>query len=189
MSASTYQQEHISVVRSTTDWGAIWAGVFTFAAIWSVFELLGAAIFASAASPSTATTSTGMSVGMGIWTVILTAIAMFAAGSTTGRLAAVTTRRDGLIYGTIMFGLSVVFAVVVVGFAGGSLSGGASANSSVQGPYFMNVLSTLGWTGFFSLALGWGAALWGGSAAVKAKVRSSEALPAEGTVHTMRPAA
>ena len=36
-------------LRVRTDWGAIWAGVFTFIAIWSVFGFLGMAVFASAA--------------------------------------------------------------------------------------------------------------------------------------------
>jgi hypothetical protein len=47
-------------VRRRTDWGAIWAGVFTFIAVWSVFGLLGEAIFASTANPNAAHPVTGM---------------------------------------------------------------------------------------------------------------------------------
>lgn len=67
-----------------TDWGAIWAGVFTFIAIWSVFGLLGMAIFASAANPNAQNPVTGMSAGMGIWAVVLTFIAMYVGGLETG---------------------------------------------------------------------------------------------------------
>ena len=42
-------QGNVTVV-SRPHWGAIWAGMFTFVAIWSVFITLGAGIFATSAS-------------------------------------------------------------------------------------------------------------------------------------------
>jgi len=39
--ADVVQRTESINVRSRTDWGAIWAGMFTFIAIWSVFGLLG----------------------------------------------------------------------------------------------------------------------------------------------------
>jgi len=55
-------------------WGAIWAGVFTFWAIWIVFEVLAFAIFGSRANA--AVPVAGRGAGIAIWTIILTIIAM-----------------------------------------------------------------------------------------------------------------
>ncbi len=106
--AKWHRNEHTTARASRTDWGAIWAGVFTFVAIWSVFGLLGLAIFASLGNPDVANRLMGMSLGMDIWAIVLTIIARYVAGRETGRLAAVGNRHDGLIHGMIMFGLSVI---------------------------------------------------------------------------------
>src|SRR5690348_15614621 len=87
MADIAYRNEGLSYSRSGTPWGAIWAGLFAFVAIWSVFGLLGEAIFASAANPNSANPVSGMSVGMGVWSVILTIIAMYVGGRVTGALA------------------------------------------------------------------------------------------------------
>jgi hypothetical protein len=153
-------------LRPRTDWGAIWGGVFTFAAIWSVFGVLGMAIFASAANPRAAQPVTGMSVGMGIWAIVLTIIAMYVAGRETGRLAAVTNRHDGWIHGMIMFGLSVVASLVLTILAGATLTGGTGVEGSAHSAYLINVFTGLGWIGFLSLFLGWLAAMGGASSGV-----------------------
>src|ERR1051326_7960286 len=113
MSDLPYGYERAPLMRKRTDWGAIWAGVFTFYAIWAVFGMLGAAIFASAANPNAANPLTGMSVGIGFWASILSIVAMYVAGRETGYLAAVTKPHDGLIHGMAMFGLSAIAAVVI----------------------------------------------------------------------------
>ena len=46
---STYPK---TLLRRGTDWGAIWRGVFVFAAIWTVFESLAFAIFGRASNLS-----------------------------------------------------------------------------------------------------------------------------------------
>jgi hypothetical protein len=156
-------ENNIGIVRSRTDWGAIWAGVFTFVAIWSVFGLLGMAIFASAANPNAQNPVTGMSVGMGIWAIVLTIIAMYVAGRETGRLAAVTSRHDGLIHGMIMFGLSVVATLIIIVLGGATLSGGTGVAGTAHSPYILTVFADLGWVGFIALFLGWLAAMGGAS--------------------------
>jgi hypothetical protein len=47
MSDGTLQNESATIVIRHPNWGAIWAGVFTFFAIWCVFGLLGMSIFAN----------------------------------------------------------------------------------------------------------------------------------------------
>src|SRR5438270_5241723 len=183
MADLAFRTENIGFARGRTDWGAIWGGVFTFVAIWSVFGLLGLAIFASAANPNAAQPVTGMSVGMGIWAIVLTIIAMYVAGRETGRLAAVTNRHDGLIHGMIMFGLSVVAALIIIIMAGNSLTGGTAVSGRAHNPYVLDGFSGLGWIGFIALFLGWLAAMGGASTGVSRKVE------APANVRDIRPAA
>lgn len=183
-------ENNIGIVRSRTDWGAIWAGVFTFVAIWSVFGLLGMAIFASAANPNAQNPVTGMSIGMGIWAIVLTIIAMYVAGRETGRLATVTNRHDGLIHGMIMFGLSVVAVLVVTALGGATLSGGTGVNGSAHSSYILTLFADLGWVGFIALFLGWLAAMGGASQGAGSAPRSRPVARTEqAEPQRMRPAA
>lgn len=166
-----------------TDWGAIWAGVFTFVAIWSVFGLLGIAIFTTAGNPDAANSLMGMTLGMGIWAIVLTIIAMYCAGRETARLAAVGNRHDGLIHGMIMFGLSIVTIFVLGVFAGSSTSGGPGLTNGTHSRYLMGIFVNLGWTGFLSMFFGWLAAM--GGAATGVQHRSHP----ERTAQQIRPAA
>jgi hypothetical protein len=159
-------------VKPRADWGAIWAGVFTFISIWSVFGLLGEAIFASAANPNAPNPVSGMSVGEGIWGVVLTIIAMYVAGRETGRLAAVTNRHDGLVHGMIMFGLSVAAALVIITIGGLALSGGTGIAGTAHNPYILQVFADLGWIGFVALLLGWLAAMGGASTGAQHRVQA-----------------
>ena len=151
----------IPVGRSGTPWGAIWAGVFSFTAIWSIFGLLGEAIFASSASPGAAQPVSGMSVGMGVWSVILTMIAMYVAGRVTGHFSGVSHRGDGAVLGTTMFGLTVMAAFVVILLAGTTMAGYSAVPGSVHSSSMLTLFSTIGWAGFVSLFLGWLCAMGG----------------------------
>lgn len=163
MAQLTYEQS--GAVRAPgTNWGAIWAGLFTFIAIWSVFGFLGMAIFASLAKPNAPSPIMGMSLGMGIWTITLTVIAMYVAGRETGRLPQVTSRHDGL-HGMITFGLSVASALVVATLAGNIFAGGA-ASGGTHNSYVLTVTPDLSWIIFLSLFLGWLAAMSGAAAGV-----------------------
>jgi hypothetical protein len=165
MAQLAYRDENATFLRGRTDWGAIWAGVFTFVAIWSVFGSLGIAIFASSANANAARPVLGMSVGIGIWAIVLTIVAMYVAGRETVHLAAVNNRHDGLLHGMIMFGLSVV-AVLILTVLGGSVMNG-SAQSAGTTPYMFTLVADLGWIGFVALFLGWLAALLGASSGVQ----------------------
>jgi len=151
-----------SAMRSRVDWGAIWAGAFTFIGIWSVFGLLGAAIFASAANPAAARPITGMGWGMGIWAIVLTIIAMYVGGRVTGGLASIASRRHGLVHGLAMFGLSVAAALVIIVLAGHGVDS-TGTEAAMHSSYLSDVASGMGWAGFFSLFFGWLAAMGGAS--------------------------
>lgn len=169
MSDSALQNEHVTALVTHPNWGSIWGGAFTFIAIWSVFGLLGTAIFATAANPAAERPVTGMSLGMSIWAVILTVIAMYVAGRTTGHLAGIANAQDGVIHGVIMFGLSVMSALLVTVLATATVgrSTAPAAAGSAHNPYLLNVFADLGWAGFVALFLGWLAAMGGAASGAR----------------------
>jgi uncharacterized membrane protein len=160
-------------INQPTNWAAIWGGVFTFAAIWIVFEALAMAIFPGR----------GTNVGLEIWTVVLTIIAMYVAGVATGRMAGVASTHEGLMHGMMMFGLSVVSAIVLTTLATGVVVGATGAHSA----YAIGFAPGTEWAGFFALFLGWLAAMGGASSGVARRtveVRQTVEPPIQ-----MRPAA
>jgi hypothetical protein len=183
MASSTYRNEALVVAQPRTNWGAIWAGLFAFVAIWSVFGMLGEAIFASSASANAAHPVTGMSVGMAVWAVILTIIAMYVGGRVAGDLAGVSSRGEGAIYGTTVFGLAVIATILVVVIGGTALTGDTGVAGGPHSPYMLTVFSDVGWAGFAALLLGWLGAIGGAAHAMKSATRTT------GNVRDIRPAA
>lgn len=159
----------------TTDWSAIWAGLFTFAAIWSVFGVLGFAIFPG--------TGNAVNLGLGWWFIILTVVAMYIAGQQTGSAAAVDGRYQGSRHGIILFGFCVI-AGAVAKLAGSAWITGISAPGSAQNGW--DILAVFGgnaWMAFFGLFLGWLAAMMGAAYSVPSRTAQTA------HVSTMRPAA
>ena len=184
MADIAYGNDGINYSAKSVRWRAIWAGVFIFAAIWSVFGVLGIAVFASNASPNAAAPVTGQSTRMAVWATLLTIIAMYVSSRETGRLAAVNNRHDGLVHGMTMFGMSVVAAIVLTTLAGAALSGGRGVQGTVHSGYLLGIFADLGWSGFVALLLGWLAAMAGGSQGV-----TQRSAPTNPNVHEIRPAA
>jgi hypothetical protein len=177
-----------TAMRRPTNWGAIWAGIFCFYALFSVFGALGMAIFASNANPNTSAPVMGQNVGIAIWAIVLTIIAMYVAGRETGRLANVASKHDGLIHGLIMFGLAVVGLIILGSIGGTALSQGSASttNASTHSPYALTVVADLGWSGFVALFLGWLAAMLGASAGTG---RQEKTTAIRGETREIRPAA
>ncbi len=155
----------------TTPWGAIWAGVFSFVAIWSVFGLLGAAIFSSAGTPGAS-----IAIGMGTWSVVLTLTAMFVGGRVTGHLTGIASRAERAVYGMTMFGLAVISSAILVLFTEAATRIGTAA------PHVAAASTQTEWFAFVALLLGWLCAIGGATSVRRAE---SQAV----TVHEMRTAA
>jgi hypothetical protein len=158
MADLAYRMPDSPVLRRQTEWGAIWAGVFVVAAIWSVFGLLGFSIFDVSAGGSVSPW------GMGIWSIVLTMIAMYVGGRVTGRLAGVQTRSSAVASGMTMFGLSAVATAVLVILAG---TAGTATTHALTGSYLSAVITTISWFGFVALFLGWLCAIGGAASAVQ----------------------
>lgn len=136
-------------LRLVTDWGAIWAGVFAYFAIWAVFGTLGLACFGSAGYAGV--------WGYGVWAIVLNVIAMYVAGVATGRNAAVLSTQ-GVRHGLTMFGLANVGVVVLVAI--GYAAGRALSAGTTQVQSGFNYAGYL-WPLWIALFLGWLAAMGG----------------------------
>lgn len=170
-----YREEEVVAIGRVPDWGAIWAGTFTFLAIWSIFGVLGMAVFATAANPNTPRPVLGMSTGMDVWAIILTIIAMYVAGVVTGRLAGVANARDGAVHGMTMFGLSVAAVILVLGLGESAIVGGTTNGTpylTTHSPYILGLFASVGWVGFVAMFLGWLAAMGGASTGMKGRAEN-----------------
>jgi hypothetical protein len=155
MADPSLRTESGSLRSGNIDWSAVWAGLFTFVGVWSVFELLGLAIFSA--------DNAAAKVGLGIWSVILVAIAMFVAGRQTGSSAQLDGRYDGARHGMIMFGLSLTMAIILMMSFTVLLADFPALNTSARSSDLVRVFTTSDWVPFATLFLGWLAAIIGAS--------------------------
>lgn len=143
-----------AVDRYGTPWGAVWAGAFSAAAIWTVFGELGVAIFRTTGGLNT----TGVSWGMGVWSIILTGIALFVGGRVTGRMGELRTRRDAAMAGQTMFGLTAVGLVLTLALMG--------TGANAAGPSYVGyAIRSAGWFGWVGVLCGWIGAMAGATGA------------------------
>ena len=182
MADISYQQDSRSSLPTGLSWSAIWAGLFTFIAIWSVFALLGFAIFSRNVNNGAVEPVHMLNVGMGIWTIILSAVAMYIAGRATGRLAGASGRYDSVVHGMVMFGLSVTAAIVLAISGRTLLISFPAGNLTV--PYRSGVFGGSEWLAFVALFVGWLFAILG---SVSGAMMRKPAAPSN--VRDMRPAA
>lgn len=152
---------------SRPNWGAIWAGMFAFLAIWFVFGSLAVGVFASAANANATSPILGMNVGIAAWFIILTVVAFAVAGRITGRLARTDTSRDGAVYGLVMFGVSIAASIVLLAI-GGTALGVMTVHGTTHSSALLGDFSYLGWVSFIGFFLGWIAAMATAASAHKA---------------------
>ena len=150
-----------------------------FIAIEVTFGLLGLAIFASAANPNAAQPVAGMSVGIGIWTVVLSIIALYFAGRTASRLSGTLKRTIGTYHGLVTYGMSIFATVLIAALALGSTVAGNAGISHVGNTALASAVATSGWWIFFACVLGMIAAAIGGSQGVQSEVRPATTIDRE----------
>lgn len=114
----------ISTTGFRLSWGAVFAGLVVATALQIVLTLLGAAIGFSAWQPGESAKALG--IGAGIWAIISVLISLFIGGRTTGRLAGLLTRTDGILHGILLWGLSTIFTVWLLASGVRALAGGAT---------------------------------------------------------------
>lgn len=150
-------------IKGRISWPAIFAGTFVFLAILVTFGLLGTAIFASAVNPSSAHPLAGMSVGMGIWLIVLSIISLYFGGRTAAVLSATRDSHLGMYHGLTTFGFSVFTSMVVTALMLGSTMTTPATADAASPATVGHVVATAGYWVFFALLLGMIAAGIGGS--------------------------
>jgi hypothetical protein len=108
-------------------WGAIIAGFFVALGLHLVLALLGIAIGMTAWDPTTPGGVRGddVATGLGIWAAVSALIALFVGGATTGRLAGILRRDDGMLHGVVLWALTTVVMLWLVISGVGMVLGGA----------------------------------------------------------------
>ncbi len=104
-------------------WGAVFAGLVVATALQVVLTVLGAGIGFAAWEPGES--ARGLGLGAGIWAILSVLISLFVGGMTAGRLAGILTRRDGVLHGILLWGLSTILTVWLLASGASALAGGA----------------------------------------------------------------
>lgn len=104
-------------------WGAVFAGLVTAIALQVVLTVLGLAIGLGAWDPSEG--FGGIGTGVWVWALVSALASLFAGGVVTGRLAGILTPGDGALHGLLMWGLSLLVGLWLVGSGAGFVLGTA----------------------------------------------------------------
>lgn len=120
--------------RPRISWSAVIAGVVLVMALEVLLGVLGAGIGFGMMHPGSADTpdATAFATGAGIWSLGTTLLALLVGGWAAARLAAVGSRKDGMLHGLVIWALSLLLAVWLLASAvGGALSlfGGLAASA------------------------------------------------------------
>jgi hypothetical protein len=107
-------------------WGAIFAGVIIAMVVQVLLGLLGFGIGIASVDPATATSETGrgFAIGMAIWWVVSSLIALFLGGWVAGRLAGFPRAGDGGLHGLVAWAAMTILSLYLVTTAVGALIGG-----------------------------------------------------------------
>ena len=112
--------------RARVAWSAIFAGVVMVVGTELLLNSLGAGVGLGFVTPMTGGTPTpgSMGAGAGIWVLVSTIIAFVFSGFVAGRLAGAPTRFDGALHGLVVWGLTLLLALYLLGAAAGGIIGG-----------------------------------------------------------------
>ena len=119
-------------------WSSIFAASVASFGIWLVLHLLGIGIGLTAIDPDDPSSLRAIGIGTGIWSLVAPLIALFIGGLIVGRLAPTWNQMNGAIYGIVVWAVTVVAALVLVGLP---LIGGNSLAAAEQAGKLVLVLS------------------------------------------------
>jgi hypothetical protein len=134
-------------------WSGIFAGTFLFLAIEATFGILGVAVFASVANPMSAHPfGSGITIGAGIWLVVLSIISLYFAGRLASRVSATPTRNMGMHTGFVTFGMCIFTSVLITGIVLGTATGELTSVQTSTA-HMIHVLTAGGYWMFVTLVL------------------------------------
>ena len=91
--------------------------------VWILLYALGLALGLSSVDPADPASAKSAGIGTGIWSLIAPLIALFVGGLVASRTAGVVDKMGGAIHGAVLWGLTTLVGVVVMGMAISSLMG------------------------------------------------------------------
>lgn len=135
MATATQQRAGVGFLAGPpvrVSWGSIFAGVVTALGLWILLYAFGLALGLSTMNPQDVGSAKSSGIFTGIWSLLSPLIALFVGGIVAGRCAGVQTRASGGIHGLVMWGLTTLVGLWLLGnlvsaVAGGLFSVGKSA--------------------------------------------------------------
>ncbi|WP_194869098.1 hypothetical protein [Myxococcus sp. AB025B] len=144
-------------------WGAILGGTFVALGVLILLYSLGLALGLSSVDPSNPGSARSAGIGTGIWGLIAPLIALFAGGFVAARTAGVVDKGGGAMHGAVMWGLTTIAGVAlmgmvistivgtavrtatgVVGATGAAVAGAASQGDQVANAFGLDANDALG---------------------------------------------
>jgi hypothetical protein len=139
-------------------WGAIFGGTFVALGVWILLYSLGLALGLSSVDPADPGSAKSAGIGTGIWSLIAPLIALFVGGLVASRTAGVVDKMGGALHGAVLWGLTTLAGVIVMGMALSSLlgavfnvgksavgaAGSAISGAASQGGQVGNIASSFG---------------------------------------------
>jgi hypothetical protein len=116
----------LPVGRSRISWGAVFAATFISLGLWVLLYAFGLAVGLTALTPTDAGSWRAMGIGTGVWAIIAPLIALFVGGLVASRESTVIRRIDAAVHGAVLWGLTTVLGLFVIGSLMGALVGGAA---------------------------------------------------------------
>lgn len=107
-------------------WAAVFAGTVVAIATQILLVVLGTGIGVALTQQALpAPSSTGVSIGTGVWWLVTWIISLFVGGMVAGRIAAMPDRADSGMHGLVTWGLTTLFSALLLTTAAGPLVGGS----------------------------------------------------------------
>lgn len=116
----------VTAGRSRISWGAVFAATVVSLAVWLLLYAVGLAVGLTAVDPTESGSLRAVGIGTGIWSVLAPLIALFVGGWVASRESTVLQRMDAALHGVVVWALSALLGVVLLGSLVTSLIGGAA---------------------------------------------------------------
>lgn len=105
-------------------WGGIFAGMATALGLWVLLYTLGLALGLSSINPQDAASAKSSGIFTGIWGLVSPLIALFVGGIVAGRGSGARTRSHGGTHGLVMWSVTTLVGLWLVGSMLSSVAGG-----------------------------------------------------------------
>ncbi|WP_342379082.1 hypothetical protein NVS55_06650 [Myxococcus stipitatus] len=168
MATTIVENEKPGVIGATAgtpfklSWGAILGGTIVALGVLLLLYSLGLALGLSSVDPNNPDSARSAGIGTGIWSIIAPLIALFVGGFVAARTAGVLDKGGGAMHGAVMWGLTTLLGVLLVGMLISTVVGTA-------------LRATTGLVGATGAAVA-GAASQGGEAAQAFGIDANDAL-------------